>query len=257
MDNFTAAGMGHNQPPPEHELIRERLFTSCADKIERRDELTDGAAALPTITDDDAAGDVADFIKLITAAIKDAEATRVKEKEPHLAASRAVDGFFKAELIDKLEALRRKVESPLTTYLREKEARARREREEAAQREREAAAQREREARALQRARMDEEAQQAREKAAASAAEAERLDREAETAKPATLSRTRGDMGSVASLRTQWVGRVTDPAKVDLEKLRPYISPDSIQKALNLAIRAGVRAVDGCVIEEQSTASVR
>lgn len=257
MDNFTPAGMGHNQPPPEHELIRERLRTTCVDKIERRDELEAGAMDLPQITDDDAAGEVSDFIKMITAAIKDAEAMRVKEKEPHLAASRAVDGFFKSELIDKLVTLQAKVQSPLTTYLREKEARERREREEAAQRQREEAAQREREARALERARMTEEAEKLREKAAANTAEAQRLDREADKAKPATLSRTRGSMGSVASLRTQWVGRITDPDAVDLVKLRPYITPESIQKALNLAIRAGVREVAGCVIVEETVAAVR
>lgn len=256
MDNFTPAGIGHNQPPDDIELLRERLDAQTLDLQRRIDDLSSAEKRLPEVTDDASAGDAADFVKMATAAIKDADAKRVDAKEPFLKAGRAVDGFFKG-LSDPLDGLRRRVEQRITVYLRAKEARERAAREAEARRLREEAEAREREARALQRAKLDEEAARRREEAAASAAEANAVEAKVERAKPADLSRTRGDMGSVASLRRMWVGKIDDVRKVDLEALRPYIRPDAIQKALNLAVQAGVRDVAGCTIEETTMANVR
>lgn len=256
MSNFDPPGIGHNQPPDDIELLREKLDAQTLDLQRRVDDLKTAEARLPEITDDASAGDAADFVKMATAAIKDADAKRVDAKEPFLKAGRAVDGFFKG-LSDPLDSLRRRVEQRITVYLRAKEARERAAREAEAKRLRDEAEAREREARRLERARLDDEAARRRQEAAASAAEAAAVEAKTEKAKPADLSRTRGDMGSVASLRRAWVGTITDVRKVDLEALRPYIRPDALQKALNLAVQAGVREIAGCTIEETTMANVR
>ena len=75
--------------------------------------------------------------------------------------------------------------------------------------------------------------------------------------KPAELSRTRGEVGSVASLKGRWVGDVTDRAALDLEALRHYLPVAALQTALNGFIKAGGRDLRGAVIRLEQTASVR
>ena len=76
-------------------------------------------------------------------------------------------------------------------------------------------------------------------------------------ARPAELARTRGDYGSLATLRTTWVGEIVDKSAVDLEALRPFISEDVLQKLINAAVRAGFRELRGVKIYEKSEAQVR
>ena len=62
--------------------------------------------------------------------------------------------------------------------------------------------------------------------------------RQAVQAKPAELSRTRGDYGAVASLRTFWDFRHLDRATLDLEALRPHLSQEALEKAVRAYIKA-------------------
>ena len=85
---------------------------------------------------------------------------------------------------------------------------------------------------------------------------ADRLDKKAD-AKQADLSRTRGELGSVSSLRTDWVHDGFDREKIDLEALRQHLPADAIDQAIRSFIRAGGRSLRGTSIFEQTSAVVR
>ncbi|MGE0726394.1 MAG: hypothetical protein AB7O45_18620 [Alphaproteobacteria bacterium] len=253
--------IGHNAPPDPLAILRDNLAEKAGPLLARRREIEGRLPNVPErIDSDETAGKVADFVRLIAAAHKSAEGMRVAEKEPHLAAGRTVDGFFKAELTDPLERAKRSLEPRLTDWQRRKaEAeRARRLAEE--QKAREEAER----AAAAARAAADTLASDAdlpaaiaaEESAALAAADAEAAARAA-AAKSAELSRTRGDMGAVASLREAWVGEIEDRAALDLEALRPYLPMDALQKAVNAYVRAGGRGLRGARIFKSATTVVR
>ncbi len=226
----------------------------------RADELIDAATRVPAVIDsDELAGKVGDYVKQVMACVKNAEAGRVKEKEPHLEAGRQVDAWFK-KITGQLETVKTTIERRLTMYLREKEAAERRAREEAARLEREAAERARAEAEAAEKAIRDaasmEDAIAAEERRKKAQADADKAAKEA-AAKPAELSRNRGDMGSVASLRTFWDMADLDIAALDLEALRHHIPREALEKAVRSLIRSGVRELRGVRIFENTQAAVR
>lgn len=266
-DPANQAPLGHNRPP-----VRTMLADLAADLpawldqengalIARRDELLAAAERVPAaIESEEMAGRIADFIKQLSAAHKAAEAARVAAKEPTLQAGRLVDGFFK-KITDPLYAAKQRVEARLTLWQRQKaeEERRRREAEERAARE-----EAERQARlAAEKAKAAirgegdlDEAATARARAAQAEADVETARREAE-AKPAELSRTRGDYGATASLRTYWDFKDLDRDALDLEALRPHLALDALEKAVRAFIRAGGRSLRGVTIFENSSTVVR
>lgn len=171
-----------------------------------------------------------------------------------MAAARTVDGFFRG-ITDPLDQLKTRVSRRLTAYLTAKATRERQAREEEARKLREEA-ERQAAAAAVVEDAAPEAAAVVMEQAIATEAQAEQAARAAQ-AKPAELSRTRGEVGSVASLRTRWVGEVTDRATLDLEALRPYLPLAALQTALNGAIKAGAREIRGATIYQESSAAVR
>lgn len=218
---FGEIDAGHNHAPTGQLLNGQALRTLLEGANEairdRCDTLLNAEGRLPLIDGDEAAGKVSDFIKQITATCKTADGVRISTKEPYLEGGRVVDGFFTKGITDPLMAMKRRVEAKLTRYLQDKAERERRERQE---RERIARAEEERArkeaAEAAAAVRTDEELDDA---IAANdrslQATAERLKAQGETnAKPADLSRTRGDYGSVASLRTAWDYEVSDLAAI-------------------------------------------
>lgn len=253
------APIGHNRPDLAAEL-RSQLELDNADILKRRDELLASVARMPaTIGDDDMAGKFGDQIKLITGCTKAAEDRRTTAKEPYLAAGRAVDGFFKG-VSEPLTKAKQGVERTLTAYLRAKAEAERRRREEEERLQREEAERAAREAAERAAAMQKEsdlqaalEAEARAQQAAADAAAA----RKAAEAKPAELSRTRGDYGAVSSLRRVWVGEITSRDELDLELLRPHFSEADLQKALNAYVRAGGRECAGASIYENTNAVVR
>ncbi len=247
-------GLGHNNPPDESAMIQERLDERTRELRARAAALLDAETRLPEISNDDIAGKVGDMILLITSACHAAELDRKREKEPHLAAARTVDSYYK-QIAEPLDALKTRVSRRLTAYLTAKAERERRAREDEACRLREEA-ERQATAAAQVEAAAPAAAAIVMEQAIATEAQAAEAARAAQ-AKPAELSRTRGDVGSVASLRVRWVGEVTDRATLDLEALRPYLPIAALQTALNGAIKAGVREIRGAKISQESSASVR
>ena len=261
MSEATGPGLGHNEPPDPIADLRERLEAENQDVLGRAEQLLSACRRMPlAVEDEQVAAAFSDQIMLLHKCARVAEDRHKLAKEPHLLAGRAVDGFFKRRIIEPMQAAAEEANRKLTAYHRAKAERERRAREaEAAE-----AAERERQERALAAAALaaaDTDASleraidaegQAR-LAEAAAADAKR----AADAKAADLSRTRGEYGSTASLRGVWKGEVEDKATLDLEPLRPYLTPDSLQKAINAFVRAGGRALRGAKIFEDFKTTVR
>ncbi|MGE4043422.1 MAG: hypothetical protein AB7F35_01120 [Acetobacteraceae bacterium] len=244
--------LGHNNPPTEAEIIRDRLADTHKAALAKADELIAAVSRVPaTCEDEDTAGKISDLVKMLSAQHKTVEAARVQEKEPHLAAGRAVDGFFKA-VTERLAVAKATAEKPLDAFVKAQ-----------------AEAERKRRAEEAERLRLEAEAKAAEAEAMAGnnvkasdamltfAAHTEQQAAKLEEARPADLAKTRGSIGSVASLRTRWVGEVTNAAALDLEKLRPHFSADALQKALNAYVAAGGRELTGASIYEKSDTVVR
>ena len=259
MNDQAPSNLGHNSGSLADSL-RDDLTIKHEPIRARADELLAAAERVPTTIDsEELAGKVGDFIKQVTACHKAAEAARVGEKEPHLAASRVVDGFFKA-VTDPLEKVKKDIERRLTTFLREKEEAARRDRERIAREEQQAAEAARKAAAAAEAAAKDENSLQAAieadEAATRAAADAETA-KKASEANAAELSRNRGDYGSVSSLRTYWDFADLNRDQVDLEALRAHLPTDAIEKAVRAFIKAGGREIRGARIFQNTQAAVR
>ena len=173
--------MGDNLPPREQQ-IRDEIMERHGHLIPRQKELLETVARIPEAIPEDEAGKVTDFIKAVTAHMKAINGARVAEKEPHLEASRIVDGIFK-RLSEPLETAKKSIEARLGIVLRAREDRLRREAEDRARKEREEAEKRRQEAeeRARKEREAAEEARRAAEEAekkAKEAAEARQRERE-------------------------------------------------------------------------------
>jgi hypothetical protein len=249
------AGRDHNQPP-----LDELLTEETADLARRRDDLLASAERAPAVVEDETVSQkVADLVRLIAACRKAAETWRVGRKEPFLATERLIDAHGK-RITDPLDRTKAVLEKRLTLYQRAKaeeercrreaEARARAEEAERQRREAEAAAA------AAQTEQELDTAVSAEELARQAAADAVKAQKAAEV-KPAELSRTRGEFGSVASLRTEWVGDVVDREALDLDKLRPFIPLDALEKAIRGFVKAGGRELRGAHIYEHHHTVVR
>ena len=250
------ATIGHNNAPSDVEILQQRLADDNEAILRRAQELLEAANRAPKeVADDATAEKIGDFVKQITACIKNLDAARVKEKEPYLTLGRAVDGFFKtpAEALDRLKKTSMK---PLEDYLKAKATAERLRREREAQEAREAAEAQAAAARALQEANRLTEADALQAKADNSAASASVLETVANT-KAADLARTRSAEGSVSRLRTRWVAKITDRQSLDFTVLQAYFTEDAIQKALNAFVAAGGRELRGALIEQVNEVVVK
>ncbi len=246
--------------PTAAEMLRQNLAEKHLDLVARTDQLIAATDRAPAeIADEDTARKISDFIKQLMAAHKNAEAARVAEKEPHLEAGRVVDGWFK-RLTDPLATGKKMIEGRLTIYQRKKAEAERRTREEAERQAREAAeaaARAQAAAEAAMRSETDLQAALAAEATAKQAAADAESAAKAAAAKPAELSRSRGDYGAVASLRTFWDFADLDREAIDLDALRPYLATAAVEQAVRGAIKAGVRSIRGVRIFENTSTVVR
>jgi hypothetical protein len=257
------ATIGHNQPKTADEIaasiaadLREREGLL----LKRTDDLIGAEDRVPEkITTEEQNADVAVYVKQITAAVKSAEASRVNEKEPHMVASRAVDGFYKA-VTEPLDRLKRRLGDKMTEYQR---AVAQREREarEAVEREQRRVAEeaRQRAAEALAAAKTEDDLNAAI--AADQTAQIEEIRTvKAERAadKPVSeLSRTRSTSGAVATLHTFMDFRALDRDALDLGALREHLPLAALESAVRSFIKAGGRKLDGVIIFENHKTHVR
>lgn len=251
------AKIGDNLPPAN---TPENLQIDLADRHEKvltgARNLIESAARIPEVIDDEeTAGKAGDYIKQVTGCVKNLEALRVAEKEPYLSLGRVVDGFFKRTQ-DSLSSSKSVAEKPLGVYLRKKAAAEQKRREDEAAALRAKQIEEERAAKMLQDAAMVPQAEQMLDQAIVTEQAVAKAEVQA-AAKPAEMARSRGDAGSLASLRTIWVGELIDPAMIDLEALRPYLHPDAMRKAINGFVTAGGRELRGAKIYESSKPVVR
>lgn len=248
------AGMGHNLPPDPLDPveINRRLSEKHAKIFARTEELTDSVARMPDEIEDEAmAAKFTDTGAMVNACRKAADAARVAEKAPFLDGGRQIQAYFATPLAA-LDVLKRKIQGPLTQFQIKKEREERR-RLEAQRLEAEAAAKK-----------AEEEAESETDLEEAVAAEDHaNTTAKAAQADAATLSRSRGQYGSVSSLRKTWTFTIENRRKIPLERLRPYLSDDAIDKAIRSLIRAEVattgKAVDlpGVKIFQQAKSAVR
>lgn len=256
-DTATLAGFGHNVGDrPLADVLKE----DHADLLTRRDELLAAFQRAPEAIDDpDTNGKMQDFVKQVDACNKRAEALRKDRKEPFLEGGRQVDGFFKG-VTDPLGKVKKTLNARITVWLRKVEAEERRRREEEERKAREEAERAAREAAEKAAALAEEEqlddAIAAEEEAQAAADAARRAEKDA-AAKAAELSRSRGDYGSVGSLRTTWSFEVLDIHQVDLETLRPHLPIAAVEQAIRSFVKAGGRELRGVRIFEEKNAVVR
>lgn len=191
--------IGHNRPPDPLTDMLDGLRETHGDLMARGDELVGMKDRLPASCDDgDTAEKLANAIKQCTAFTKNSDAARVSAKEPHLAAGRVVDGFFK-KLSDPVDAVKQTMGGLLTAYQRKVADEERRRREEEA---RQAAARAAEEARIAreEKARLDA-AKRAEE---AAAAEAARMEREAtDKAARAAAAEARAEADRLAAERAE------------------------------------------------------
>lgn len=261
------APKGHNRPPlvefysEQNEQLPGYLESENADLVKRKTDLLAAFARAPiTVDDDETCGRMGDFSKQLGACVKEAEARRQAAKEPTLQAGRIIDGFFKKSITEGVDSAKRTIGDRMTGFLRKKEEAERRRREEEERAARAAADEARKQAAAAE-AQMRTEADlvvatAAHEEAAQKAGDALKAAQAAE-AKASELSRTRGDYGALASLRTEIVGEVDEVLPTTLQTLAPFIAKEAVEKALRLAIRNGIRDVPGCRIFERKTAAVR
>ena len=250
------AQIGDNLPPDDADPLRDRLAETHAPLIARRDELLAAIERAPeSIDDDETAGKMGDFSqKSIAACLKALEGTRVAEKEPYLSGGRSVDGFFHS-VAAPLEKGKKRIDARRKDYLDRKaaeERKARIEAERIAREEAEAAARAAAEAAAKIKEEQDLDAAIAAEHAANKAkADAEKAAKAA-AAKPADLSRTRGEQGSVSSLKQIWLFADLDRGALDLEALREHLPIKALEQAVRSFVAAGGRELDGVRIYEDT-----
>lgn len=246
---------GHNRPAPMTPAeVQEYLDDTCADLRTRKAEIAAGIERFleqyATIPNDDIYGRAGDFAGgkgAIAAHLKVAKARHDIEKQPHLRAGQATDGWFRSHTAD-IEAGRKLILERMTTYAMQREAAARQKAAAEAQ-----------------------EAQQRAEEAAATASTADEMDaaiqhaqraEEAQrtaTASVAELTRMTGAAGVTVSLRSTWkfVEEESDLMALVVavaagEAPLHYLAFNTVR--INQAVRSDkVRAVRGCVIREERT----
>lgn len=253
--NEQAPAIGHNQPP-----LADRLAIDYAAQVTRRNDLTAALARMPVkIADQGTADKVADFIKQIGLAGKQAESFHKDEKAPFLIGGRAVDAFFKG-ITTPLAGLKKSSENLLVAWQRKIAEEERQIRQAAERKAREEAEAAEREAAELVSSIEDERgleaAIEAEEAAAKAAAEAETA-KQAASAKASTMTKTHTDSGTSSSMSVFWDFKDINPATIDLEKLRTFISADAMEKAVRAMVKSGIHKCGGVNIFKNYKSNVR
>jgi hypothetical protein len=262
---------GSNQAPDYAQQVTDRLSTEYAEMVSSLDALLAEARDMPKVVDsDDSALMIGALIKRLRDIDSRMEGVRVLEGEPYLRGKNAVDSFFFSyrDKIGRRNKTDRKAAAGATDILQARinvyqdqklaEERARREAEERAAREAARKAQEEaakiareaaEKAAAAERARLAETkaaksaaAEKAAEEAsiaatlAAQAAEKAEDARIATLAKPADMTRVRGNdqsgAGVTLTTKQEPFALLTDRNKVNMEMLRPFFTDAEIEKAL-------------------------
>ena len=236
-------------------VLRDQLELDYADHVARRDELLAGVdrffAAVKQITDDETQAKASDFVAQLQAHHKAVEADRAAWQRPFLASQATGQKFFKAEMLDRLKGAADDIAGKMAIYANHKRQEAQR----ALEAQRRAAAAEAEAKRAAAEASMRPSQL---EEASKAAAKAEKVEQKASRATAADLTRVRGDLGSVASLKVSYGWEVTNLDLVPRELLT--LDGPKVQAMINAGTRDGADgkpAIPGLRIVETSSVRVR
>ncbi len=248
------AGIGHNLPPSDAEIMAQTLSEKHKAKLDEGRKLFQKAADLPaTVTTDDQESAITDFIVDMRKWAKELDGLRETEKRPHLDANTNIEAFFKKPLTA-VDMLKGKLDVRVLAWKKVKrDAEAARLAKVAAQ-ERENAANQRAAAQSL------EAAGDAR--ATVVAKQADRVEAKAEAIEAKVtsgrgLGASKSAAGTSSGIKKTWVGERIPDAALDLLQLAPYLKPEAVQVAINAAVAAGVRELTGVKIYEKESLSVR
>lgn len=274
---------GHNDAPISAQSVTAAMARDYAALSQATSGLLLEAKALPEMISDEAGlGAVSAVIVKIRDKAKFANATREKEKEPYLRGGQAVDAFFK-DIIDRLDKTNTILGRRVNAFQQAKlaEERARREREAAeARMVAEAAARRladqqrqqreaeEAAARARKQENIDAHLEQAADHAEMASAAAKTTTvalNEAAAAeaalnvKPAELTRSRFEEGTVVTMKQVGYVELVDSSKLDIAVLRPFIKDEHLLIALRAwaKINGYKKPMDGAIVEMRDEAVIR
>jgi hypothetical protein len=255
------AVVGDNRAPDYAQRVTNELREQYRETERRVELLVSRANGLPDIVDDASMGPWAQLIKEARDEAKRLDALREAEKQPHLRASQAVDGFFfplYEQLVRKnrmskpglADVLQRGLDDYNQRKLHAELERRRQAAEVAAREERERLAEQDRLRREAEDARLRAErarkditgkeaiageaetaaavAQSAAEQASVAAEDA----RIATLAKPADIVRTRVEEGPVVTMAAEPFAVVEDYAALDKNALWPFVTRNAIEQAL-------------------------
>lgn len=277
------AVVGDNRPLDYAEQTLGRLTTDYGELSKTTADLLETARSLgETVENERELEGFSNVIVRLRDTSARAEAIRVDEKNPHLRAGQAIDGFFNSireRLIKAQAVLQRRVDAyqerkrnAERERLRLEQEQRDREAKEAREREEKAAREAEEKRLAAERARKEEtraakgaEASVAEQEAAAAAAAASTAAAEAEEARintlrpSADLVRERFEGGRVVTGQDVGYAELVDRDKVDMNALRPYFTEAEIAKALRGWAKATghSKQMDGAEIGFRFRAPVR
>lgn len=249
------AGLGHNNPPEDTpKTIPEILAEKSAETLGKIEPLAERANALPrVINTEEELNKVVPVVLDAKDLVKNLEAERKVEKDPHFKAGKEVDAFFNAhkerigKIVTVFEGLasdfqQRKIEAE--RLARAKEAR---EAEEKARKELQKAEEAKRPETREKRMDLAEAAQADADRAAAAVQKTN-----------AELGKVKGS-GGTASARTTWSFSIEDFDKIDLNKIRHFIPRDAIEQGLRafVKLQKGSASVEGVRFYEDVKTSFR
>lgn len=224
--------IGGNNPPPEFSLsllidgLPDQLAAEFSEAIAAKiGPIAERANAMPVeFTSDDDLAKATDIANDAADAWDALDAQRKAKKDPFKRGGEIVDDFHR-EPLTRLKRIKDAFVDRATKYTREKKRKV------------DAAAQAERD----RLARIAEENRIAAEAAAAFGDDdeaekrtqiAETVEVRAEDVAPEVTEPVRGSSGGTAGTRKDWTFEILDFEKVDLNAIRPFVSPDAIEKAL-------------------------
>lgn len=245
---------GHNNPPADNpaEEFRRKMAEDYQDIIAEAERLHKGNPK--KCEDDEYAERLTVYTSKLSATIKKLEAARIAENKPVLEKQRMINGYFN-DVKAGLEKKKMEAKSMLDPWLKHKAQQEQAARVAAAEQMRQQAEALEASQKALYDAGRPVEAGEAGRAAEKIEKHADRLEATASTMK-ANVAQVKV-AGASASLRTRIVNEIVDRHTLDLEKLRPYLDIDALQKAVDIFFKLGGTDLRGVEVKEITETVIR
>jgi len=243
------ATIGHNNPPTEIEILKQRLDAYTEEK-EQFNRLA--AKQIPAeISDDKEAGQVSDHLGFIKKLADDISKIHKKEKQPFWDAGKAADDW-KNKFIENLDALTEKAAPVMLKWNKKKEAEEVQRQLDIAKAAREAAEALAIQAEAHADAGIEDTANELLEAAIKQETKADMIQNNSDHVKV----KSRGTWSS-SSIKKTWVAEIESKAAIDVAAILKYLPDDELVKAANRAIKDGARKITGFKIYEKEELSTR